>query len=646
MIQFELPQKNEHIIKVVGVGGGGGNAVNHMFNMGIENVNFIVCNTDMKALRNSPVPNKIQLGPELTRGLGAGAKPEVGRDATSESLQDIKGAFGENTQMVFVTAGMGGGTGTGGAPIVAKLAKEMGALTVGIVTTPFSYEGKKRKQQAMDGIHALEENVDTLLVISNDKVREHFGNVPVSEAFAKADDILATATKCITDVIASEGHIVVDFADVCTVMKDGGVAILGSAKAGGEKRAQIAVEQALNSPLLNDNNITGAQWILLNVNSSKGQYEHTLDEMEVIQAFVQNQAGEECDLILGTGYDESLGDQINVTIIATGFKKNKLDETFSRPSALELNKVVHTLQEDMTEKSVSTEEEDRSEETEAVFSVEEQNEKTVFTLDDEPMAPAYEEDAFAWEENKRSEAVEEPAIPKVMALGIKYEEVKMELFEKEEEVENQPEVPSAISMSNLEQIKNVKNELDNAFEDLAEDLDWTPTLMERSTDRVEEDMPRTIQWNMEITNEIKAEEEKPEEELILSTDDTTDMNNPEEAKTEPEFVTIKGITLPRKKGNRMLTDYELEQEANFELQKRAFDQRAAALRSLSFNVSQSDDMQEDEIVPAYVRKNVELDDTPSSADEAYSTVRVSGTRNDMDSNIDTLNTFLSGNKPD
>jgi cell division protein FtsZ len=329
MIQFELPQNNANIIKVIGVGGGGGNAVNYMYNLGLDGVDFIVCNTDKKALNNSPVPTKIQLGPSLTQGLGAGANPEIGQLACKESIEEIENLLINNTKMVFVTAGMGGGTGTGGAPIVAKVAKDLGILTVGIVTTPFSYEGKRRQRQAEEGITALRVNVDTILVVSNDKLRHQFGNIAASQAFCRADDILATATKCITDVINSQGHIVVDFADVSTVMRDGGVAILGNATAKGENRAFDAAEQALNSPLLNDNQINGAKWVLLNINSAHGIFEHTLDEVEMIQAYIQEQAGEDCDVIFGTGFDDNLGEHISVTIIATGFERRDTEKAYT-----------------------------------------------------------------------------------------------------------------------------------------------------------------------------------------------------------------------------------------------------------------------------------------------------------------------------
>src|SRR3954469_15668310 len=320
MIHFDLPKEKSSIIKVVGVGGGGSNAVNHMFNQNIENVNFIICNTDAQAIATSKVPNKVQLGPHLTQGLGAGANPDIGRQATEESLEEIKQILEVNTKMAFICAGMGGGTGTGGAPILAKICKDLDILTVGIVTTPFSYEGKKRQLQAEYGIKELKQCVDTLLVISNDKLRHQFGNLKMKEAFAKADNVLATAAKCITDVINSTGQINVDFADVCTVMRNGGVAILGSAAAKGDNRAQKAIEEALNSPLLNDNDISGAKWILININSAEGEHEFTMDEVEIIQNHLLSQAGENTDVILGLGYDNSLGSQIGITLIATGFQ--------------------------------------------------------------------------------------------------------------------------------------------------------------------------------------------------------------------------------------------------------------------------------------------------------------------------------------
>ncbi|MDI9339315.1 MAG: cell division protein FtsZ [Sediminibacterium sp.] len=317
MMQFELPQEEGSIIKVIGVGGGGSNAVNYMFRLGIKGVDFVICNTDKQALEKSPVPYKIQLGGALTKGLGAGSIPDVGRDSALESLDEIKRYLSDNTQMVFITAGLGGGTGTGAAPVIASVARELGILTVGIVTIPFAFEGKKRRVQAEAGLEEMKKYVDTLLVIGNDKLREIYGNLKMSEAFAHADDVLSSAAKSIAEIISLHMHINVDFNDVKTVMKDSGVAIMGSAMASGERRALRAVEQALNSPLLNDNDITGARHVLLNIMS--GSDDIDMDEFGEITDYIQEASGGTAELITGYGTDASLGDSVSVTIIATGF---------------------------------------------------------------------------------------------------------------------------------------------------------------------------------------------------------------------------------------------------------------------------------------------------------------------------------------
>ncbi|MBL7910467.1 MAG: cell division protein FtsZ [Bacteroidia bacterium] len=336
-MQFELPQEDSSIIKVIGVGGGGSNAVNHMFRLGIKGVDFIVCNTDKQALDKSPVPFKIQLGEMSTKGLGAGSIPDVGRDAALESIEEIKKYLGANTQMVFITAGLGGGTGTGAAPVIASVARELGILTVGIVTIPFTFEGKKRRAQAEAGLEEMKKYVDTLLVIGNDKLREIYGNLKMSEAFEHADDVLTGAAKSIAEIISLHMHINVDFNDVKTVMKDSGVAIMGSAIASGEKRAIKAVEQALNSPLLNDNDISGARHVLLNIMS--GTDDIDMDEFGEITDFIQEAAGGTAELITGYGTDASLGDNVSVTIIATGFKSKQT--TGFEPMSFKDRKVVN-----------------------------------------------------------------------------------------------------------------------------------------------------------------------------------------------------------------------------------------------------------------------------------------------------------------
>lgn len=317
ILKFDLPKNQSNIIKVIGVGGGGSNAVTHMYRQGITGVDFIICNTDAQAMESSPVPTRIQLGTNLTGGLGAGAVPSVGRNAALENTEDIRAFLSKGTKMVFITAGLGGGTGTGAAPVIAQIAKEMDILTVAIVTIPFHFEGRKRNLHADEGIRQLKEQVDALLIISNDKLRELYGNLKLSEAFDRADNVLTTAAKGIAEIITVAGYINVDFEDVKTVMKNSGVAIMGTGIASGENRAYLAVEEALSSPLLNNNDIEGACNLLLYIAS--GQNEITMDEVTEIIDYIQNKTKNTAEVIWGNGFDENLGDRISVTIIATGF---------------------------------------------------------------------------------------------------------------------------------------------------------------------------------------------------------------------------------------------------------------------------------------------------------------------------------------
>ena len=654
MIQFELPQNNANIIKVIGVGGGGGNAVNYMYNLGIEGVDFIVCNTDKKALNNSSVPTKIQLGPSLTQGLGAGANPEIGQRACQESIDEIENLLINNTKMVFVTAGMGGGTGTGGAPIVAKVAKDLGILTVGIVTTPFSYEGKRRQRQAEEGINDLRGKVDTILVISNDKLRHQFGNIAASQAFCRADDILATATKCITDVINSQGHIVVDFADVSTVMRDGGVAILGNATAAGENRAYEAAELALNSPLLNDNNISGAKWVLLNINSAHGVHEHTLDEVEMIQAFIQEQAGEDCDVIFGTGFDDNLGEHISVTIIATGFEYKNTQSAYStekmKPHA-DRNKIVMTLGEKGEEEKLF--EAPAVAETPVALVQETKVEIPVAVAD--PLAPTMHE-------------IEPPAVPAFMSFGLGMMQkqkvaapvvaetiVPTEIMEKEiltlveEEVEPIMEIKTPII----------------AEEKIIEEIPMpiTAPIIEEVASIVKHEMPKVAEEKMVfelspevsvpiddapvVSKEPSAADIQAELDALFNDGNKPSMQQVEktEQQMQDDFVTMKGITINRRKGSRILSDSELEAEVNFELQKRAFDNRASKLRSMSFNVNKADIDNDESNIPAYMRQNKVLEQHPSSNEDVYSDIKVNNASANG-SNISTLNTFLNGKNPD
>lgn len=542
MIHFEIPKNQSSIIKVIGVGGGGGNAVNYMYNLGIDGVDFIVCNTDSQALAQSPVPNKIQLGPHLTQGLGAGANPEIGKQAGEESVDEISKILKVNTRMAFITAGMGGGTGTGGAPIISKVCRELGILTVGIVTTPFAYEGRKRLKQAQEGIASMREHVDTILIISNDKLRQQYGNLPFTQAFSKADNVLATAAKCITDLITVDGKVNLDFNDVQTVMKNGGVAILGSAQATGEGRARQAVEEALSSPLLNDSEIEGAQWILLNVTSAAGDYEHTLDELEIIQGYVQQQAGNTCDIILGMGHDPNLGENISVTIIATGFNHHEINaDILEQKKEAAPEKIVVPLGQIGAQALVEAK----------------APEMPQVTVD--PMAPVLVESPVT---NHYFQPVAQPE-------PVPVAEVKTSF--------------------NLE----------------------LPVVPEVNT--VAETKPQ----------EYKA----PELELII--------------KNEERPVAQEN---PVKRGDRFLTPEEVEEQRRFEEQKKALEDRADRLRRMSFNI-QGTEATEVENVPAYMRRQTNLDNTPNSNDNFLSGYAV----NDKDGkkgNISTINTFLDGKKPD
>ena len=545
MIHFEIPKNQSSIIKVIGVGGGGGNAVNYMHSLGIEGVDFVVCNTDSQALALSPVANKIQLGPHLTQGLGAGANPEVGKQSCEESLEDVAKILKVNTRMAFITAGMGGGTGTGGAPVVSKICRDLGILTVGIVTTPFTYEGRKRMKQAQEGIDRMRDNVDTILIISNDKLRQQFGNLPFTKAFAKADDILATAAKCITDVITSTGQINVDFADVCTVMKNGGVAILGSATATGENRALQAVEEALNSPLLNDSDIRGAKWLLLNITSSSGEFEHTMDEAEAIQAYVQQQAGDNCDVILGMGHDPNLGEHISVTVIATGFDHKDIKMEYPARNN-EPEKIVVTL----ANNAITAER--------------------------------------------------------------KMPEVKMAAREPEQMAPTLVEMPVV-----------------NHVEPNATQEEYMAELKEGYLQPVEEQFIAAAENNTMYVQETKKPEESPLKLII---------KNEEPAQQLPVM----------KIGERILSAEEIEEKQRFEEQKRALEDRAERLRRMSFNIKGSESNDEMEAVPAYMRKNMKLDNGVASSDSYYSgySVGVNDNPDNPQAAIQTINTFLDGKKPD
>ncbi len=379
-ITFDLPKNQSNVIKVIGVGGGGSNAINHMFKQGIKGVDFIVCNTDEQALQNSPVPNKIQLGLTLTEGLGAGANPEVGQQAALESIDDIEKMLDSNTKMVFITAGMGGGTGTGAAPVIAQLAKERDILTVGIVTIPFQFEGKVRNDQAMQGVEKLRKHVDSLIIVNNNKLREVYGNLSFKAGYSKSDEVLATASRGIAEVITHHYTQNIDLKDAKTVLANSGTAIMGSATAAGENRAKEAIIAALDSPLLNDNKITGAKNVLLLIVS--GTDEITIDEIGEINDHIQAEAGFNANIIMGVGEEESLGEAIAVTVIATGFNVEQQNEIVNT----EPKKIIHSLEDeqklvhDLTQKNTNVFEPIIENKTENELVKPVQSEKIVFEL--------------------------------------------------------------------------------------------------------------------------------------------------------------------------------------------------------------------------------------------------------------------------
>ncbi|MCJ7933912.1 MAG: cell division protein FtsZ [Chryseobacterium sp.] len=411
---FDLPKGNSSIIKVIGVGGGGNNALKHMYEKGIHGVDFVICNTDAQTLDNNPVANKVQLGTTITEGLGAGADPEVGEKSAIESIEDIKAAMGQNTKMVFITAGMGGGTGTGAAPVIAKVAKDMGILTVGIVTVPFSFEGKRRLEQAENGLDKLRNNVDSLIVINNDKLRQQFGNLGFKQGFSKADEVLTNAAKGMAEVITGYFDVNIDFRDAKSVLQNSGTALMSTGTASGENKAEEAVRKALDSPLLNDNKITGAKNVLLLIRS--GAEEVTMDEIGIIMDHIQKEAGNTADIIFGVGADEELGDAVSVLVIATGFSND--NKKFAGPTEKIRISLNDSFESPKTSPFKTREERESAPEATRDFGG-----KNLFRLDDED-----HEAPFNVTSSEKKMIIEE-------------EEIKTEIkfFDKEEDTLNTPE---------------------------------------------------------------------------------------------------------------------------------------------------------------------------------------------------------------
>ncbi len=631
MIHFDLPKEKSSIIKVIGVGGGGSNAVNHMFSQNIEGVNFIICNTDAQAIAQSRVPNRVQLGPHLTQGLGAGANPDIGRQATEESLEEIKTILEVNTKMAFITAGMGGGTGTGGAPIISKICKDLGILTVGIITTPFSYEGKKRMMQAEEGIRAMKQYVDTLLVISNDKLRHQFGNLKMKEAFAKADNVLATAAKCITDVINSTGQINVDFADVCTVMRNGGVAILGSATAKGDSRAQKAIEEALNSPLLNDNDIRGAKWILININSCEGEHEFTMDEVEIIQNYLLSQAGEHTDVILGLGYDNSLGSSLGITLIATGFEHKELfvktAETSLNPKKEE--KILMPLHAPEDQRLLNARpvrpSDPVSQPVPAAAGASIQEEFAAASLQDELRPTLVETTAPPPVLTLFSEP---PVVPVTSTADDHSRSPRIEwVLAPEAPVASRSSPASAASGGYLARPSNIY------AEDPRNDQQSSPSAAEgfpkaasEHSTPVKDPIRNTVAGDPSL-----EDDSSPDMQLVFKDTDP--------AADEPGAHQTHLLSVP----NSPVEEPAVQDDADDP--KRRAAERINKLRNLSFNINAADPNNEFETVPAYIRRNLELYNTISNVENFYSNYEVKTDENN-NTEISTINTFLDGKRPD
>lgn len=648
MIHFDLPKEKSSILKVIGVGGGGGNAINHMFSQEIEGVNFIICNTDAQALQASGIPNKVQLGPYLTQGLGAGANPEIGRQATEESLEEIKKILEVNTKMAFITAGMGGGTGTGGAPIIAKICKDLGILTVGIVTTPFAYEGKKRQQQAEAGISTLKQYVDTLLVISNDKLRSQYGNLKVREAFEKADNVLATAAKCITDVINSTGQINVDFADVCTVMKSGGVAILGNATAEGENRAEKAIKEALSSPLLNDNDIRGAKWILININSSKEEHEFTMEEVDIIQNYLLEQAGDDTDVILGLGYDNTLGAKLGITLIATGFEHK---DPFAKPTP----KKEEPKQE---EKIVMVLGQAEQEEVKAVVNTQTISEDTSIVAEKEmqvmedALQPEISESYLTPKLVENIPVIETPVLditdirdditPEILHLELNMEPEQLDVvpmpihpIAAESKQEGKISVVQPASVNTVPVIKETDAEL------ILSKIDEITVTPPTSGGYLSKPMNIYAETKVDETAPVAPKNDAPVVATVVNEqDELLDLQMQlVEREDTPQDFTQNVEELP---GVQM--DEQFINDETAEQQRKAAE-RLHKLRNLSYNVNAADPNNEFETVPAYIRRKMEMHNSASQIESFYSNIEVKVDDKNQ-AQISTINTFLDGKKPD
>ena len=646
-IAFDLPKNQSNVIKVIGVGGGGSNAINHMFQQGIKGVDFVICNTDAQALQSSGVPNKIQLGVNLTEGLGAGANPNVGEQAAVESFEDIQMMLDTNTKMVFITAGMGGGTGTGAAPIIAKMAKDLDILTVGIVTMPFQFEGKMRNEQAQIGIEKLRAEVDSLVVINNNKLREVYGNLGFKAGFSKADEVLATAARGIAEVITHHYTQNIDLRDAKTVLSNSGTAIMGSAAASGQNRAHEAISKALDSPLLNDNKITGAKNVLLLIVS--GAQEITIDEIGEINDHIQNEAGHGANIIMGVGEDESLEESIAVTVIATGFDVEQQNEI----SNTEAKKVIHALEDDQSmEQDLSREqpnpaiilpniELEEKKETPVVkhtLEIEEEEEETKQSLS-----------SFEMDQVKKQTIEERDLIPTsefIKNLDVTYYEVDVNLDENQEF--------KITSTAKKETPKSVEEEQSKQQTMLSFDMpisEKEPT----SAPVTEEDEGPIV---MDLSDNVTDLEVNDFVEVIPVTENTEtgekryaldDYEIKESAINPKQEVKQEEIVLEKKTVETDAESKEIQPDVEVdpmntpisELLKSRAEERRKKMKNFNykFNTSKIDDIEK---VPAYKRQGLELEDRQHSSDTNISRTTLGVDDND-DIQLRNNNSFLHDN---
>lgn len=624
-ISFDLPKNQSNVIKVIGVGGGGSNAINHMFQAGINGVDFVICNTDSQALDNSPVPNKIQLGVSLTEGLGAGANPEVGEQAAMESMEEIKSMLDSTTKMIFITAGMGGGTGTGAAPVIAKFAKEMDVLTVGIVTMPFQFEGKMRVEQAQRGIEKLRKNVDSLIVINNNKLREVYGNLGFKAGFSKADEVLATAARGIAEVITHHYTQNIDLRDAKTVLSNSGTAIMGSAISSGSARANEAIMKALDSPLLNDNKIQGAKNVLLLIVS--GAQEITIDEIGEINDHIQIEAGYGANIIMGVGEDESLGEAIAVTVIATGFNIEQQDDIVNTES----KKIIHTLEDGQraeamllsSSKTVHTlemdEEEEEVKEVKPVQKYEFVDEadfdlipttnyiKNFNVFYEEVVAHNVSEDDFVIVDSAAMDIeVVDPVVLKAKKVKDDDFSIDFDMPLKDEEKEN------VITFDLHEEVKDL---------DVNDSIEIIPVLEYNKNGEKRYSLDDYMQLESKLTGaKSKAEEFEPkiiEDELIF----------------EKRTVAPKREVRPEEQLDPMETPIE-------ELLRERADERRRKLKDFNYKFKTSAPSSYDEKKPAYQRQGVNLNENPRES--KISRTSLSGDSND-DIKLRSNNSFLHDN---